>query len=160
MIPVVIESPYGRRVDGTPCDAEEIKENLRYLRECMADSFARGEAPFASHGIYPGCLDDTKPEERRKGMEAGFVWGANAMHVVVYVDHGITPGMAEGISRARVLGKPVYFRSLVPLEAGFCDDSQFGGTHTLIEVPVRRLHKETAKPEDAPMPAAYPEVVP
>lgn len=84
---VIIESPY----------AGDVERNLRYLRACLADSLARGEAPFASHAIYthPGVLDDTKPEERRKGIEAGYVWWNSADAVVFYEDLGWSHGMRE-----------------------------------------------------------------
>ena len=79
---VVIESPF----------AGDRALNDRYLRACLLDSLNRGEAPFASHAIYPQILDDMKPEERRKGMEAGFVWGAKADLVAVYGDLGRSSG--------------------------------------------------------------------
>jgi hypothetical protein len=96
---VVVESPY----------AGDVERNLRYLRAAMADCLARGEAPFASHGLYtqPGVLDDTVPSERRLGMDAGFAWGERADAVVVYEDLGVTPGMLAGIARAEERGQPV-----------------------------------------------------
>jgi hypothetical protein len=74
----------------------------------MADSLARGEAPFASHALYtlPGVLDDDVPEERRRGMEAGFAWGEAADQVAVYVDLGVSRGMLEGCERAAAAGLP------------------------------------------------------
>jgi hypothetical protein len=67
---VVLESPF----------AGDVEANLKYARECMADCLRRGEAPIASHLLYtqPGILDDTKPEERKLGMEAGFTWNVLA----------------------------------------------------------------------------------
>lgn len=119
---VIIESPLGRRVDGTPCTPQELAENVVYARACMADSLRRGEAPYGSHLLYPQCLDDAKPEERRQGMEAGFAWGYAASvvniystasaFVAVYVDRGITPGMVEGIERHRRNGLTVVERRL------------------------------------------------
>src|SRR5512146_2425464 len=111
---VVIESPYGKNVDGTRADAATVERNLRYLRACMADCFKRGEAPYASHGLYtqPGVLDDAKPEERRRGMEAGFAWGAKAPLRVVYMDLGITDGMHQGVARANALGQRVEYRTV------------------------------------------------
>jgi len=69
---VVIESPYGTRPDGTRCTPAEVARNERYLDRCIRDSIDRGEAPYASHGFFtkPGRLDDTKPEQRRQGIEA------------------------------------------------------------------------------------------
>jgi hypothetical protein len=107
---VVIESPYGKNVDGTPADDATLARNVRYLRAAIGDSLERGEAPFASHGLYPGTLNDRVPEQRRLGMEAGFAWGRQAHRCVVYTDLGVTPGMAEGIERAQNLGIPVELR--------------------------------------------------
>lgn len=94
--------------------AGDVERNLRYLRACMADCLRRGEAPFASHGLYtqPGVLDDTIPAERRLGIEAGLAWGQKADATVVYEDFGITPGMGIGIDRAHACGRPVEFRWL------------------------------------------------
>lgn len=129
----IIESPYGKNVDGTPADAATIKRNLTYVRAAMADCFARGEVPLASHALYtqPGVLDDSKPEERKKGMEAGFalrtclgalagadVEGGGSLPVIVqtacYEDYGITPGMAAGLNRSVDDNVPVVFRRILP----------------------------------------------
>lgn len=92
---VILESPY----EGD-CGALRIERNLRYLRACMRDSVRRGEAPFASHAMYPqpGVLDDLDADDRELGMQAGFAWRASAAATVVYVDFGITKGMQEGIT--------------------------------------------------------------
>ena len=103
---VIIESPFGAKDNAT------LLENIAYARKCITDSLRRGEAPFASHMLYPGSLDDNKPEERRKGMEAGFAWGAAANLVAVYVDRGISSGMSEGIQRAQMLGLAIELRSI------------------------------------------------
>lgn len=68
----------------------------------MRDCLDRGEAPFASHGLYtqPGVLDDWDPAEREKGILAGFEWRLVAQATIVYADRGITPGMRAGIRKA------------------------------------------------------------
>jgi hypothetical protein len=99
---VYLESPYAGFVD----------TNKAYLKDCMLDSLARGEAPFASHEMYTRVLVDELPEERKAGMEAGFAWAANADVTVVYYDLGISGGMREGISRAARAGRPIEWRSL------------------------------------------------
>ena len=101
---VIIESPF----------AGDIARNLRYLRACMADCLIRGEAPFASHGLYTqhGVLLDGVPEERKLGIEAGFAWRSAADYTVVYTDLGITPGMQLGIDHATACGHEITFRSL------------------------------------------------
>ncbi len=106
MIRVIIESPYAGNVD----------RNLRYLRACMHDCLMRGEAPFASHGLYtqPGVLDDDHPDERTKGIQAGFAWREFANLTVVYTDEGTTEGMTRGIRHAGQFGQPVEYRSLGP----------------------------------------------
>ncbi len=100
---VILESPY----------AGNVEENLRYARACMRDCLQRGEAPYASL-LYtqPGVLDDTIPDERSLGIRAGMAWGVQAEKTVVYVDNGISGGMAYGIAKADELGRPIEFRSL------------------------------------------------
>jgi len=69
---------------------------------------------MASHMLYAQTfvLDDTVQDEREIGMLAGFSWLPFVEKTVVYVDRGISPGMAEGIRRARELGVPVEERSI------------------------------------------------
>lgn len=87
--------------------------NRRYARRCLRDAIlSRGEAPLASHLLYPGALDDNVPEERRLGIEAGLAWGQLAALTAVYVDRGISSGMRQGIERAKAEGRPVEFRRL------------------------------------------------
>ncbi len=108
MIRVVIESPL--RAD-TP---EGYEKNRQYARACMADSFARGEAPFASHLMYdqPGILDDTKPDERELGIKAGLEWGLVAQARVFYLDLGMSGGMHLGLLAAEELGQRIISRVL------------------------------------------------
>lgn len=112
---VVVESPY----------TGDRTRNLRYLRACMADCFERGEAPYASHGLYtqPFVLDDDKPEERRLGINAGFEWAKLATTRAVYTDLGISAGMEQGIAHASELGQTVEFRKLV---RGSCKADDLG----------------------------------
>jgi hypothetical protein len=72
--------------------------HARYLAACMSDCLHRDEAPFASHGLYtmPGVLDDTKPEERARGIAAGFAWRRVATATVIYLDLGWSDGMRAG----------------------------------------------------------------
>ena len=109
---VIIESPFGIRPDGSRAPAAEVEENVLYARRCLADSLARGEAPFASHLLYPQALHDADPAQRRQGMEAGFAWGQKADLCAVYMDRGVTPGMTEGIDRARDLGLVIDCRAI------------------------------------------------
>lgn len=99
---VIIESPY----------AGDIERNIKYARRCMWDSLKRGEAPFLSHLLYTQVLDDTKLDERKMGIEAGFDWGKVADLTAVYVDYGITPGMGDGIVEAWRQGRNLAFREI------------------------------------------------
>lgn len=112
MIRVVIESPFGSTPEGERASMPTVFDNVDYLRRCLRDSLRRGEAPFASHALYPQVLDDATPEERAQGMAAGFAWGERADLVAVYIDRGTTPGMAEGIERYRALGIPIEERRI------------------------------------------------
>ncbi len=100
---VVVESPFAN-----------IPDPMGYLARCMADCFKRGEVPFASHGLYTlkGCLDDTIPAERTKGIQGGFLWGELADYVVVYEDYGISSGMQAGIDNYLAVGKRIVFRRI------------------------------------------------
>lgn len=100
---VILESPF----------AGEVEKNLIYARQCMRDCFNRGEAPFASHLLYTQALDDTVPEERKQGIDAGLLWGQHAVKTVVYVDRGISTGMQYGIENAKNAGRIIEYRSLL-----------------------------------------------
>ncbi len=117
---VIIESPFAPRTalpnGGCACSrnsyicraegfchatrirSQESTLHARYLDACLLDSLRRGEAPFASHGLYtrPGVLDDLKPEERQLGIAAGFVWREAAEGTAFYVDLGWSGGMHAG----------------------------------------------------------------
>lgn len=99
---VVVESPY----------AGDIDRNILYLYQALQDCLQRGEAPFASHAIYPGPLRDEVPEERALGLRAGEAWRAAAEVTVVYADHGISEGMQQGIKAATQLGQEIIYRKL------------------------------------------------
>jgi hypothetical protein len=92
----------------------EEGDRRAYLYAALKDCIHRGEAPFASHAIYtlPGVLDDTVPEERKLGMEAGFAWGAKAELCAVYTDFGVSGGMEAGMTRAKMAGISIEMRSL------------------------------------------------
>lgn len=103
---VAIESPY----------SGNVQRNVAYARACMADCLSRGEAPIASHLLYtqPGVLDDTRPEERKLGIDIGLFWASFTDATVVYTDFGISPGMKLGIGSAVWWGRPIEYRTLPP----------------------------------------------
>lgn len=100
----IVETPY----------AGDIERNISYARACLRDSLLRNEAPIASHLLYtqPGVFDDDNPQERQTGIDAGLAWVRVADRTVVYTDHGITPGMQQGIERSHKEGRRVIYRKL------------------------------------------------
>lgn len=113
---VIVESPFRTtdiEVAGHSITIEET-DNVAYARACMRDCLRRGESPYASHLLYtqPGVLDDSVPEERAQGIEAGLVWKQSADASIVYYDRGITKGMILGIQLSAKIGQPVEYRQL------------------------------------------------
>jgi hypothetical protein len=108
LMPVVLESPYAASTNYT------IEENVAYAKLCLLDSLAHGESPIASHMLWtqPGLLSDDQPSERWLGLSAGHAWIEKAHQLVVYTDHGISPGMDDAITLAKSLLVPVVYRSL------------------------------------------------
>lgn len=104
LVRTIVESPF----------AGDVARNLRFVRAIMRDCLLSGEAPYASHALYTqeGVLDDTNPEERRIGMEAGFAWADGANKIAVYSNYGLSPGMQAGIDRHKRNGKIVEIRQL------------------------------------------------
>lgn len=99
---VILESPYAPKGRYGPLDQSgpfdrELEENIRYARSCMRDCLQRGEAPFASHLLYAqeGVLDDTKPDERKLGINAGFDWGQHAALSVARISASVTGWRTE-----------------------------------------------------------------
>ena len=99
---VILESPY----------AGDVEKNRLYALACLRDMFKRGEAPFASHILYPPVLTKWTEAERNQGITAGFSWYEVAELCAVYTDKGITEGMIRGIARAESLGVEVERRTL------------------------------------------------
>jgi hypothetical protein len=91
-----------------------VESNVEFARACASDCLARGEAVFASHLLYtqPGILDDSKPEERNKGIAAGLAFLPCCDALVAYVDRGISRGMRLELSEAEIRGVSIDFRRL------------------------------------------------
>lgn len=105
---VVLESPY----------AGDVAENLRYVRAAMRHCLLNGEAPFPSHALYTqeGVLDDTIPEERELGINAGFAIAqaiAKAGGGRVFMrDRGWSSGMDRGYAHGVALNQNIDIRRL------------------------------------------------
>lgn len=99
---VIIESPL----------RGEYALNKTYLLLAMRDSLLRGEAPFASHLLYPEVLNDRILSDRELGLRAGFAWAYVADKIVVYEDRGLTEGMKLGLDQHEANDKKITFRRL------------------------------------------------
>lgn len=94
---VIIESPFRgatRRL---------AQRNVNYAIAAMRDSINRGEAPFLSHILYTGALDDAVQVERQLGIELGYAWWPAAEAVCCYCDFGWSLGMVNARLRADTL---------------------------------------------------------
>lgn len=114
MIRVCVESPL----------AGDFRRNVRYAQLCVLDSLKRGEAPYASHLLYPQVFDDLDEDQRRIGMGAGQEWLRQADLVALYYDIGISRGMREAEALAIRIGKPTVQRRLVGLRALFTSQAK------------------------------------
>jgi len=99
---VIVESPYAGR------NPAHYRRNIAYLHACILDCLQRGEVPYASHGFYPGALDDTDPTQRTAGIEAGFRT-AEIFHQVggfraFYTDRGESTGMGYARRHSEKIG--------------------------------------------------------
>jgi hypothetical protein len=103
---VIVESPYRATAERT------LEQHRAYLHHAMADSYRRGEAPFASHHLATEVLNDDDVYERALGIRCGLAWGANADLIAVYGDLGISPGMKQAIEAYKSIGKPIEWRYL------------------------------------------------
>jgi hypothetical protein len=124
---VIIESPYAG------ANPVAFRRNIAYLHAAIQDCLARGEVPYASHGFFPGALDDNNPEQRKQGIEAGFKMAeallAHGAFRALYTDRGISRGMNEGIAHSDRIGMLYIPRSLdskwsVDLDDEHCEHLQ------------------------------------
>jgi hypothetical protein len=101
---VILESPF----------AGNTELHVAYAKRCVRDCLDRGESPLVSHLTFtqPGILSDHDPTERKLGIATGHAWYKVAHACVVYIDHGISPGMDEGMNMANRHGVPIETRTL------------------------------------------------
>ena len=132
MIRVSVESPL----------AGNFRRNVRYAQLCLLDSLKRGEAPYASHLLYPQVFDDLDEDQRRVGMTAGHVWLKQAELVAVYIDLGVSRGMSMAEALAIKLGKPTTTRRLVG-KSGHLFTEQQGLEQALAQDPAQWVTRLT-----------------
>lgn len=142
--PVVIESPYAGET------LLEIQANELYALRALGDSLARGEAPFASHLLYPRVLDDKDAAQRRQGLEGQFAWIDLAASIVVYCDRGFSPGMVAAIRHCLRQGFEITIRTIdsPPVLAAWVDEQLEAA------IPIRELLADIPLQSAAPRPPA------
>lgn len=101
---VAVESPFA------PGPLGDETTHVEYARRALAHSLSLGEAPLASHLLYPQVLADTDPSERALGIAAGLAWARCADLTAAYVDYGVSPGMHSAIEAAQAAQQPIEFR--------------------------------------------------
>lgn len=88
------------------------RRNMHYAMQCVRDSLARGEAPYASHVFFDrrGLLDDANPLHREVGMRSGAAWTKRADKFAFYLDLGWSRGMQLAYREACERQVPVEVR--------------------------------------------------
>jgi hypothetical protein len=105
---VILESPYGSKEKDQELYRRLIKVNEIYGEFCMHDMIVNhNESPYASHLLYTRryVLRDNVPEERKKGIQAGFKWRDVADRTVFYCDLGMSSGMEQGFNDVQKKGR-------------------------------------------------------
>lgn len=128
MKPVVLISPYS-----APTILGRSRNRL-YAEEALADAIARGEAPFASHLLYPFVLNDDDDGERTLGFACETAWLDLAREAVVYVDRGISTGMAAEMLHCLRQGYRITFRSLDPMIVPASVDAMLQSAFTVADL--------------------------
>lgn len=109
---VVIESPFRGASEA------DRAVNVRYARAAMADCLNRGEAPLASHLLYPLVLCEDIPRERALGIAAGLAWARRAGLAVFYIDRGWSDGMKAAREFYEREGIAMEYRSIAGWPGG------------------------------------------
>jgi hypothetical protein len=101
------------------CTTDRQREYIQAIIDAPSKAQAArnlniSEAPYASHLLYtqPNVFDDLKPDERKLGIEAGFMWRNVAELTVFYVDYGYSSGMQLGLQDCINKRKPYEIRKL------------------------------------------------
>lgn len=85
----------------------DIMANTELAKRICLMVMAKGKIPYAAHLFFPQFLDDSDPEERSRGIEAGLQMMNFASEVWV-VGNRISDGMDMEIKQAHKLGLHIY----------------------------------------------------
>jgi len=87
-------------------EKHSVEDNIRRALFACTYALNHNYAPFAPHLIYPRCLDDDVPSERKIGLAAGQAWLQTCDELWQW-GATISEGMAAEIALAHELGIPV-----------------------------------------------------
>ena len=82
----------------------EIRRNKEYARELTRAAINSGFAPVTVHLYLTEVLDDSKPQERSRGMAAGQDILKQCSYILLGEKYGISEGMKEEIMLAALKG--------------------------------------------------------
>ena len=85
----------------------EVRRNKEYARELTRAAVDSGFAPVTVHLYLTEVLDDSRPEERSRGMAAGQDILGHCRYIPVGNRYGISEGMREEIMLAEQKGMAV-----------------------------------------------------
>lgn len=106
--PCIIESPF------KASENYSEEQHSDYLRQCIRWCVENGYTPYASHRMLTDAFDDSIPEERELGIQAGFAMNKCIDTVLVFGDLGLSKGMLRGIATHGEAGKTVMLKSILP----------------------------------------------
>ncbi|MGL4208196.1 MAG: hypothetical protein ACRCTY_02285 [Candidatus Adiutrix sp.] len=103
---IYVCSPYAGDVDAN------VEMARVFCRKAMED----GHAPFASHLMYPGVVNDLIEKDRARGIACGLTFMESCDEMWAYVGKGISEGMALELEHALKIGIPVKYFNICEVE--------------------------------------------
>lgn len=89
---------------------EEVEKHIKYAKELTRTVLLHGFSVVAPHLYITNCLNDSRLEERKRGLEASLEILKKCDVVYVGQKFGISKGMAAEIKEAEKLGILVFYR--------------------------------------------------
>ena len=89
---------------------EEVEKHIKYARKLTRTLLLHGHSAVAPHLYITNCLNDSKSEERKRGLEASLEILKKCDVVYVGQKFGISKGMSVEIKEAEKLGILVFYR--------------------------------------------------
>ena len=90
----------------------DIDKNTKAAREYCKIEIMQGNAPFASHLMFPQFLEEDNPADREKGIRAGLEIMRACDELHVYGEK-ITEGRSREIASWRAMGRTEHMCSIM-----------------------------------------------